>query len=340
VTISNVVPLYLSQVIGYAGDTTVNSARAKILSSAAIATPTTVQQPICVLALDTTGQALRSNGGPSTNFTGCSAMSNSSAQCNGSNLNAVYGLAHGTSNGCGNKQESGVPIVADPFSALATNIPTNTCGSGANAYPQEPTHPHDPALPAGNQLSGTQSWSGNVQMCGDVQLTGDVTINAPTGATLVVENGQLDLNGYTLRTANGSAITIVFSGTTGSYTHAPTDNSVGQSGILDIQAPTSGPWSGIAIYQDPNLSTGVDVTYKGNNPAWDITGLVYMPNADVTLNGAVNKSSNGASCMVMVAKSILISGTGSFYNQTPAGCLAAGLNMPTATISGRGQLVY
>jgi len=170
-----------------------------------------------------------------------------------------------------------------------------------------------------------------------VRLTGNVTINAPTPTVLVIQNGQLDLNGFTL---NGSNVSIVFSGTAGNYAHAPTDNSTGQGGILNIQAPTSGPWSGVAIYQDPNLSTGVDVTYKGNNPAWDITGLVYLPNADVTLSGAVNKSSNGAACMVMVAKSVLINGTGSFYDQTPAGCNLAGLKMPTATIPSRAKLVY
>ena len=128
----------------------------------------------------------------------------------------------------------------------------------------------------------------------------------------------------------------MFSGTNGSYTYAPTGN-----GTLDVQAPTSGPWSGVALYQDPSLTnSGVDVTYKGNSPTWDITGLVYMPNSSVTISGAVGKSISGANCMVMVADTVLINGTGSFYSQTPAGCAAAGLNMPTATVPGRGQLVY
>ena len=337
VTISNVVPLYLSQVVGYTSDITVNGVKQKRLSSAAIAQQATIQQPICLLALRTNGQAIQSNGGPKTNFNGCSVMSNSAARCNGSNLQATYGLAHGSSDGCGYKQVSNVPVVPDPFSALATNIPTNTC----NTYPQEPSKKNDPALPAGNQWSTQKTFSGNVQMCGDVQLTADVTINATTGAVIVIQNGQLDLNGYNLRTANGSAVTIVFSGTTaGNYTHAPTDNSTGQGGTLDIQAPTSGTWSGVAIYQDPNLNSGVDVIYKGNNPAWDISGLVYMPHSSVTVSGAVNKSSNGAGCMVMVANNVLINGTGSFYDQSPAGCLQAGLNMPTATIPSRSKLVY
>jgi hypothetical protein len=156
-----------------------------------------------------------------------------------------------------------------------------------------------------------------------------------TPTVLVIENGQLDLNGNTLTTSN---VTIVFSGTSGSYTHAPTDNSGG--GTLNVQAPTSGPWSGVALYQNPALTSGVDVSYAGNSPTWDITGLVYMPNANVTISGAVGKSINGANCMVMVAGSVLVNGTGSFYSQTPAGCAQAGLTMPTATIPGRSTLVY
>jgi len=184
-------------------------------------------------------------------------------------------------------------------------------------------------------------------MCGDVQLTGDVVITTPdnlTGATLVVENGQLDLNGHTLSTANGSAVTIVFSGTAGDYVHAPTDNSTGQGGILNIQAPSSPSalFPGVAIYQDPSLISGVDITYKGNNPAWDLTGAVYLPKSNVQMSGDVNKSSNGADCFVMITNTVRINGTSNIYQQSPngEGCKQAGLNMPTATIPGRSQLVY
>lgn len=339
VTISGAVPLYFSKIVGFTGSTSEDSVKG--ISSTSVAQIASVQQPICLLALNKTGQAIRSDGGPKTNFTGCTVMSNAAAKCNGSNLQATYGLASSTNDGCGNKELSNVPNVLDPFSNLANNIPNNTCG-GPNAYPQIPTKHNDPALPASNKLAGNISLNGNVQKCGDIQLTGNVVITTPdlSGATLVIQNGQLDLNGYTLSTANGSAVTIVFSGTAGSYTHAPTDSTTGGSGVLNIQAPTSGPWSGVALYQDPSLSTGVDLVYKGNNPAWDVTGLVYLPNASVTLSGAVNKSSNGAACMVMVADSVLINGTGSFYDQSPAGCNQAGVRMPTVTIPARAKLVY
>ena len=55
-------------------------------------------------------------------------------------------------------------------------------------------------------------------------------------------------------------MTIIFSGTSGTYTHAPTGG-----GTLNIQAPTSGNWSGVALYQDPSLTTGVDISAAGNS---------------------------------------------------------------------------
>ena len=349
VSISSRVPLYLSQLVGFAGDLKSNGVTQKLLTSAAVAFQTTIQQPLCLLALSHNGTALRTNGAPNSDFNGCSVMSNSKATCNGSDLMANYGLAAGSNDGCGVKKKSNIQPVTDPYAKYATNIPADTCGTGANAYPQEPHKKSDPPLPPTNAWSGTKSISGTLQVCGDVQLNANTVISTSDnliGAVIVIYNGQLDLNGHTLSTASGSAVTIVFSGTSSNnnYVHAPTDNSTGQGGVLNIQAPSSpqAPFPGIAIYQDPALNNGVDITYKGNNPAWDITGGVYLPNSNVTMSGDVNKSSNGADCFVMIANTVLINGTSNIYQQSPyaAGCKTAGLNVPTATIPSRSQLVY
>jgi hypothetical protein len=318
------------------------------LTSAAVAVQTTIQQPLCLLALSKIGTALRTNGAPNSDFKGCSVMSNSKASCNGSDLKANYGLAADSNDGCGVKKKSNIPAVADPYAKLAINIPANTCGTGENAYPQEPQKKSDPPLPATNRWSGSKSISGVLKICGDVQVIDNVVITTTDnliGGVIVIYNGQLDLAGHTLSTANGSAVTIVFSGTnSGNYVHAPTDNSTGQGGVINIQAPSSPQalFPGIAIYQDPNITNGVDITYKGNNPAWDITGGVYLPNANVTMSGDVNKSSNGADCFVMITNTVLINGTSNIYQQSPyaAGCKTAGLAVPTATIPSRSQLIY
>jgi Flp pilus assembly protein TadG len=323
--------LYVLPVLGFRGDSTVGNMPAQTLRASAIAKPTTTERGYCILALNTLGTALLANGGPKANLSGCNTMSNASAQCNGHDLGADYGDAHITDNGCGVVQTSNVPIVADPYAGLASNIPPDTCGG---SYPQEPAKNKGTPLPASNQWTGTKNLSGNVQMCGDLQLTGDVTINAPDNAVLVIRNGQLDTNGHTIKTASGSAMTVVFTGdnsTTAS--HIPTGG-----GTLDIKAPTTGPWSGVALYQDPNLTSGLDMSDAGNSPTWNLTGLVYLPHANVTFSGAVNKSSNGASCFALVVGDITINGTAQILAH--GGCSDAGLNLPKNQIPGRGQLVY
>jgi Flp pilus assembly protein TadG len=348
VTITRTVPLFLAQVIGFTGNATLtnnvnqqnpqSSIPAQQLTSTAVASQSSIQIPLCLLALGTSGQQdIVTNGNPSANMTGCSVMANTSATCHGHNLGAPYGLAHNTDSGCGVIQVSGVPMVADQYAALASNIPSNALNSCGGNFPQEDKHGNGATQwstawpPTGAISLGNNTWV----VCGDQQLTGNVTVNTPAGAVLIIENGQLDTNGNKLSTAAGSGLTLVFSGDNGSYTHAPTGG-----GTLDIAAPTSGPWSGIAVYQDPNLTTGVSLSAAGNSPTWDISGLIYMPHSTVTLSGAVNKSSNGQACFVMVMDSITINGTGDVLSgNTPANCSAAGVNLPYATVPGRGQLV-
>ena len=329
VTISDQVPLLLSQVVGYQGSGSVGGQRAATITASSVATTSTAYA-YCVLALAQTGaQGITSNGAPKANLAGCNVMSNSSATCNGHNLNANEGDAAGTNNGCGIQQHSNVNKATDTFSGIFSSSGiSNTCGG---TYPQEPAKKKDPPLPNSNLWFGNYSSSGVKVVCGDQQLTGNTTLN---NTTLVIENGVLDVNGHTF---SGQNTTIVFSGTnSGSYQHIPTDSGTGGSGTLDITAPTSGTWSGVAIYQDPAITNNVDITYKGNSPTWNVTGLVYLPNSNVTISGAVNKSSAGLLCMELVVNTILINGTGSIF-ANDSQCAAAGLNQTRG--GSRGTLV-
>jgi hypothetical protein len=109
--------------------------------------------------------------------------------------------------------------------------------------------------------------------------------------------------------------------------------------VLDIAAPSSGVWSGVAIYQDPTLNTGVDVSAAGNSPTWNISGLVYMPHATVKLKGAIDKATAGKSCLVMVADSFELSGNAGIAKSDIGQCPQAGLTMPTAQVPTRSLLV-
>lgn len=329
VTISKSLPLILAKFVGYNGDTTLAGAPAKRIHATAVATQALTPRPYCLVALGQTGVTIRGNGGPFADLSGCNVMANGDATCNGHDLGADVGDAHGTNSGCGEQRHSNLPIMPDPFAGLASNIPPNPCNG---SYPQEPTKKTGTPLPGTNLFAGGYSWGAVQTVCGDMKLTAPVTVANSSGpTTLVIYNGDLDTNGYTFATAAGSQLTVIFAGDN-SYTHTPIGG-----GALDIQAPTSGTWSGVAMYQDPALTSGVDISAAGNSPTWDITGLVYLPHSSVTFSGAVNKSSNGASCFAMVMNDITINGTGSILAHGQ--CTQAGLILPSNAVPGRGQLV-
>ena len=305
VTITGLVPLFLAEVVGFKG----NGASQVSLSAKAVATQATQPKQVCLLALGKTGaQDIVTNGNPKANMTGCSVMANTSSTCNGSNLNADYGFAHGTDNGCGVVQVSGVAQVTDPYEKYASNIPSNPCKAsdyGAHTWSSWPT-----TSGSGVYVSGSTT-----TVCGNVTLSANVTV--PSGTTLVMRSGKngsttyagnFDTgghntnNGYTL---SGSSMTLVFSGASGTAAGGPTGH-----GTFDIAAPTSttSPWRGVAVYQDPAL-TATNTLAAGNSPTWDVTGLVYLPYSTVTLSGAVNKSSNSTyHCFILAVDQITING--------------------------------
>ena len=291
-------PLYLLPVVGFTGNTTLNGSAAQTIQASATATANGVTHQYCLLTLSTGSSSLDTNGAPSANLGNCSVMSDGGATCHGHNLGRPIWRRGRHQQRLRRERAVQCAGGADPYAHLAGNIPSNPCSS----YPQrrQAWQRGQPAMDGNREPVGQHHSSAAI-----MQLTGNVTINAPAGATIVIENGQFDSGNYTVQTASGSTATIVFSGTnSGSYTHGLTGG-----GTFNIQAPTSGNWSGVAVYQDPSITSGVDITYTGNSPTWDITGLVYMPNANVTFKGAVNKSSNGASCFVLVSYTLLVSGT-------------------------------
>ena len=100
-TVTGYVPLYLSQVLGYSGNATFNSTRAKQLNATAIASRPNMPTSFCLVALGS--QGIRSNGAPQSSMA-CNTMSNFGSRCNGGDLGAPIGAAHGANAGCGVNQ--------------------------------------------------------------------------------------------------------------------------------------------------------------------------------------------------------------------------------------------
>src|SRR6516225_6411353 len=92
VTITESVPLYLSRVVGFAGNTTIGGAAANSLTSSAVSTQGSTSVSLCLLALagSQTDPGILGNGSPNADLTNCSIMSNTGATCHGHNLNATF----------------------------------------------------------------------------------------------------------------------------------------------------------------------------------------------------------------------------------------------------------
>jgi hypothetical protein len=325
VDISRVLPVMLSGIVGFTGSTTLNGSHAQMISARAIATPAGGGTSFCLLALGgTVSTGIQANGTPFANMSGCGVGSNGDVNCNGNNglgsdsVYAVYNADSGcTASGSAGSAHSNYPdppgFTDSADAARGSNLPSNNCGG---TYQQEDKHGN--GLTGANVASGTPSWSGTTeQICGDMQLSGDLNLGANT--VLIIRNGTLDMNGHTL--TGNSGTTIIFTGpTVGGLTpsYYPTG-----TGTLNISSPSTGPWAGVAIWQDPSLPPQT-IKNAGSSPTWNIEGMVYLPVSNVTIDGAINKDGTGA-CFGLVVNTVSISGTGYIVDH---GCGGSGTTLP------------
>jgi hypothetical protein len=287
------------------------------LVATAVAARVNTPRKYCVVAL---GQAdvavdVDINGAPKANLSGCGIMSNENMVCSG-NARGVADFADsptGDTSPCGLEVNNAPsPKITDPYAKLATNIPPSTCISYGNTN-----------LTETNKPTGSEK-----TYCGDVTLQSNVTI--PQQMLIVIRNGNLNLNGHTL---TGSALTIVFSGTNGTSSHIIEYQGPLGKGTLNITAPTTGIWKGVALYQDPSLTQNVNFTVSGSQHNLIVSGLFYFPNAEVILSGAVNKDAASSPCLAMMVGSLRVNGGGFFADSSKCTNL---LDLPSKQ---RGRLV-
>ncbi len=315
VQIQKTVPLYFASIVGFPGNATLNGQKAETITATAVATSSGggTAATFCILALSgTVGNDITLNGNPMSSMPGCSIASDDTLRCNGHEI--ANTVSEYTVNPIQNNKDCAPApdhILAtpypDPYAGLAADIPSSNCASYA-----------------GVSIAGNQP-APSAPICGPVTLTADATY--PSGTTLTIVGGTLNTNGHTL-TMDGSTVIFTNGGKTppGSPIYTPTGG-----GTINLTAPTdsANPFADIAIYQDPRMADTngqLDITAAGNAPTWNITGIVYTPNANVTVSGAVNKNATNV-CIGFVVNSMTINGTGDLIDDTSQ-CAAAGITLP------------
>jgi Flp pilus assembly protein TadG len=247
----------------------------------------------CIITLAPPGSSPFSLAiGNSTSLNGCGVAAggdlnafNPNSTFNGTPIPSVgiVGSCTGTcgncptsiSTGCMGRLTTGAPTPTDPLAGLA---PPPQSGVGC---------------PAG--VAGTAA------TLSPGCYTSIATTVTHLNAGIYYVTGKLDV----ATNLTGTGVMIYLTG--GGYI------SIGNHNALHVSAPTSGTYTGIAIFQDPADSNAFSVS---NNTSLDVNGAIYMPGADVNINNSL--SFINTNCTLFIAHSLNIrNGNGSMSN---AGC--------------------
>jgi hypothetical protein len=231
----------------------------------------------CVFALGVSGTVMNLSGNAAVSVATCGILINADLNVNGNaSLNAqsigVVGNALISPNASVNPAPVG-PIAAfsDPLAFLsAPSIPPNCLA--------------DPLLSAnGSSTLLAGCYNG---------LTVGGNFNLRLSGTYII-NGALNLGGNA--SLIGTDVTLILEGST----------TIPANVIMNLTAPTSGPYNGIVMFQPSSNSSALSIA---GNAGSTIKGVIYAPNAPVTFTGNA-----GATLYTdFVTKSLTLAGNASF----------------------------
>jgi len=250
-----------------------------------------------VCFLSTTLVDMKNNGSITTN--GCNAQFD--GQLKGGNNDTATATAGGHIILGPGGSSSGVTL--SPSTPLSAPVPNDP-------YKNTPLPSTTPCNSANVTIDSSHLPAANSNPC----YSGNVTINGPV---------TLPANTYTF---NGAQVTISGTVTANSSTFALTGSGTNWATItsqnndaLNITAPTSGTYQGIAIFGNPAGGTNVLITGK-NSFNLSIVGVVYMPSGEMDFK---NSSFTSTSCLLIDVGTLSVKNNLSI--STPDNCSNAGV---------------
>jgi hypothetical protein len=273
----------------------------------------------CIEALDTAAaNAVYFSGNAAVYMPDCDVFSNSA----NSNAAAAKGSSAVTANtvgGVGGIASSSnftvtayrpySPALADPFSGVTPAPSDMNCTSSALTDSTDWS-----SLPAGTNCFSSLSVGSNRSLTVPNSYSGPIYINGGG----VDFKGNFTCASCTIVITNNSASTPIGTVTTNA------------SANLNITAPTSGTYKGIAIYKDRRAADCSNCNKINGNSASIITGALYFPTQELQYNGT---GTTTATCTMFVAKRITFTGNSSTSNKFKklADCSTEGLPSNAST---------
>jgi hypothetical protein len=331
----------------------------------------------CVMALNrTASRALQNSGSGALTFNNCSLYDNSNASdalyvggsgsIHAQSAYVVGGISGSITTTDTNGTHTGVNPAADPYSTAPS--PSGYSASGNCGYGSGNGQALDKLF--GNNYNGTTKITVNTATnitvtnptgCSIFGLGGNHDLHMTNTETLVlcpgvyvfdaanlIMDGQSTLIAPPTATTNPAISAACVGDLTGGVTIIFSNSSGGSPGIpnisaganVTITAPTSGTYSGIAMFGDRLTCSG-----NGNNSlngqsnacipsiqgggTQNITGAIYFPTQTVTYAGG--SSTGGATCTQLIADQISFTG-GSTFNSNCASAGTQTLNLTNGTL--------
>jgi hypothetical protein len=272
----------------------------------------------CAISLIETATTGISAGGSTNVNLGCGMITNS--------VSMDAAIAFGSST-----------VTASPIAAVGGIDASDNWGTGTVLQPftiaaDDPFKDVYPPTPSGCQKFSDWDTGNNNKPGGTVDLTAAGSPLTAGGTYCLKESGgKFDIKGniilpsgtYVLDQTSMNMTNSNASITCHSCTFiltSSTGNNIGnislEGGKLDITAPDSGTYSGIAIYQDRNASQCLNNCNKINgNSASILRGAIYVPKQQLIFTGTAGMNTN---CLQMVALTLEFNGNSAINNVCPA----------------------
>lgn len=270
----------------------------------------------CMLSLeDGTAPGITIGGNATINL-GCGISANSrsttaitaggSSSVTASPIMAVGGLTGSSSFASGTQLIPYTAVQSDPFANLPSPSPTN-CRAAPNSTPGS-------NLTISSASTGYNSSDSSICYNG-FDIKGNVNFNFTQPTVVYINGGDLDFGSQ----ANVTGTNVTFVLTSTNATSSPSSVAglkLNGGARVNITAPSTGPYAGIAFYEDRRAPVGRDTKMNGG-AGMIVNGAMYFPNGYFEYNGGANMDPQ---CIQLVARRLDFRGNGTVTNTcTPGG---------------------
>jgi len=264
----------------------------------------------CILALDASASGavnIKNNGVVANPVCGVAVNSSSSTALKLSNNAAINGPVnvHGGISLSNNAKLNGTPVnqhaavTPDPYAGRTIQTPpacTGQSGSGGNNATINLTPGH---------------------FCSGWNFSNNVTLNLTPGAYYI--DTKLSIGNNAVVNGTGGVVLII----NGNYAFSISNNAQ-----LNITAPTTGPYAGLAFFSSRTAMSTVTQTFS-NNSVLRIIGAIYLPNQIVDYQN--NSGTNATKCtqiigrLVYVSNNVMLNDNCAYTGTSPIGSSTAKL---------------